>query len=313
MRKVVWSAYVMTLFMVGSSVVTGVFAAPPQVQFGLLTSAAPVEERAVGETLNMGSIDPTLDVRPLVKELSNVPGFADWKVAEVKGVRKLRNQEAKTNAILWDVQTEARSVGYLVTTPDGTGVYEFSRRAVPEVPAPLRAHLLSDGYLYVGPALHLGYIEGELGLELYNLLSGETLPTGELRNWLPDAPPILQKGDTSQQLLPLPVSRHEADHALYATGRYGQWKLGETDTGEQALQNFAQVQDVGPPSYLVYDAIPDKLYITMTLLHKVSFNASTTFFALQDPFAEPTNRAEPIYIDSSFPVSILPVAAQGYP
>ncbi|PWK06298.1 hypothetical protein C7459_12061 [Tumebacillus permanentifrigoris] len=239
--------------------------------------------------------------------IASVPGFADWQAAEVKPVRNLHDREARTNAVLWEVQAGSQMIGYLVTSPDGQHLYEFSTRPVPELPPHLQAQAAANGYLYGGPALQLAYVNGEQGAELVNLLTGEMLPDGELLDRVPDTVPVAQKTAGSPRVLPLPTTAHAQDDAFYATGLYGKAQLGDADTGVQPLQEFAKQADYRQPTMIVYDAIPDKLYITLSLSKAIHLGADTTFLAVHDPFALNAEQSQPIYIDSRFPVTAVPV------
>ncbi|MBL0387020.1 hypothetical protein JJB07_10195 [Tumebacillus sp. ITR2] len=302
MRKLVWSACMITVCMVGSSVVTGTFATP-NVQPALSVLD---EQRAMDEmTVSIVPVDSKLDVRPLVLSLAGVPGFADWREAGVEAVRNLNNRDGERNAVLWNVQAGGTSLGYLVTTPDGQAVYEFSHRPVPELPA--NVHAIPNGYLYGGPSLQLAYVQGEQGPQLFNLLTGEELPNGELLNRVPDTIPALEKGEVSAQVHPLPATVSGDDDAVYATGLYGKMKLGDQRTGVIPLQEFAKKQAVANPTQLVYDAIPDKLYVTLNLQQILDLTPTTTFLAVTDPFALSDEQRQPIYIHSDFPVAAVPV------
>jgi hypothetical protein len=318
MQKFIWSACLLSAVLLGP---TTKFVKPADSILAEQAAAATVSTALVGQgvmdelSVAVQPVDAKLDVRPLLGVIAGVPGFADWQGAEAQAVRHLHDREARTNAVLWRVKGGEQAVGYLVTSPDGQAVYEFSRRPVPELPAHLRGQGVDNGYLYGGPTLQLAYVNGAQGAELVQLLTGEMLPSGELLNRVPDdvpamktaRGPAMEKTEASAQVLSLPASPHAEDDAVYATGLYGQSKLGQPDTGVLPLQEFAKQEAYPRPAMVVYDAIPDKFYIALTLSQTIRLGGETAFLAVNDPFAMTPEQKLPIYINSQFPVCAVPV------
>ncbi|KEO82648.1 hypothetical protein [Tumebacillus flagellatus] len=306
MKNMVWSACMISVMMVGSSVVSGTMVSP---KGNSPVAVSVLDEQRVmdGQTVTVTPVDSSLDVHPLLGVVASVPGFEDWGSADVAAVRNLHDREGAVNAVLWRVQTGGKALGYLVTTPDGQSLYEFSRRPTPELPGDEQA--IPNGYLYGGPALQLAYVQGQQGPQLYNLMSGEELPSGELLNRVPDKLPALalEKKQQSAAVTALPEIVHGEDDAVYATGLYGKMKLGEQGTGGVPLQEFAKQTEAAEPAEMVYDAIPDKLFVALNLQQKITLTPEATYFGVTDPFALNDAQRQPVYVNAEFPVTAVPV------
>ncbi|MGB8953763.1 MAG: hypothetical protein WCC10_00170 [Tumebacillaceae bacterium] len=222
--------------------------------------------------------------------------FADWRGAKAVTMRRLNAPTGEQAAALWQVERDGRELGYLVTAPDGNALYEFSRRPVPTLPAAMQDKLVDNGYLYIGPMMHLAYLNGTDGLELYNMQNGETLPTGEL---LARMPGLAQEtvADGTRIERDLPRSARPEEDALYALGLYGM-KKGIVPLS--ALMERAENNSLNRPTYVVYDAVPDKLRIALAA-ERIIRQGDRVLIGVRDPFAL---QSQPlVYIDSRFPVS----------
>ena len=247
------------------------------------------------------------NIAALVETLAQITEFADWEQGQALPIRTLFDPSGHPNALLWKVESGGAERGYIVSTLDGGNAYEFSHHAVPEVPESLQSKMVDNGYVYAGPMLHLAYIHGLDGLELYNLLNGETLPTGELQDRLPKSVSVqMGEKDQNAQFAEHLLKRSTApeDDALYATGLYGTYKLG-TQKGIHPLQEYAKRDAFEKPSFVVYDAIPDKMTVPLAMT-KIVKHGTVTFVGLQNPFVERADEQLPVYIDSRFPVFVVP-------
>ncbi|MGZ4135312.1 MAG: hypothetical protein ACXVPC_09125, partial [Tumebacillaceae bacterium] len=177
--------------------------------------------------VRMDSPSTLTNVSALLHTLAEIAEFADWKQGQTQPIRELFDPSGHPNASLWKVEVGGEERGYLVTTLDGANAYEFSHRTAPEVPDSLQSKMMDNGYVYAGPMLHLAYIHGLDGLELYNLFTGESLPTGELQDRVPKLMPVPKatpdmakdvKSEFGEHLLQR--SKSPEDDALYATGLY---------------------------------------------------------------------------------------------
>lgn len=271
--------------------------------------------QASSDVKNQEETTASVDVTPLLNRIATWDEFSDWQQGQATKVRTLYDPTGIANALLWKItNVHSQPVGYLVSTLDGKQAYEFSHRELPTVPANLEPKIMENGYLYAGPMLHLVYVHGLDGLELYNLMTGETLPTGELLNTVPQLQPDANAGQqpTTEQVIEhaLPRSAALEDDAFYATGRFGQFKLKQQKgilPLAEALQGDAQALKTGR-SFVVYDAIPDKLTVPLAMT-KVVQQGAMTYVGLQDPFAETEVKQLPVYIDSRFPVYAVPLGA----
>jgi hypothetical protein len=247
------------------------------------------------------------NISGFVDNVSQLVEFADWKQAQAVFVRTLYDPSGHQNSLLWKVVFGAEDRGYFVTTLDGSNVFEYSHRAVPQVPESLQSKMVDNGYLYAGPMLHLAYIHGLDGLELYNLLTGETLPNGELQNGVPHLQPLADEtnvqGERVERLLKRSTTLE--DDALYATGLFGKYKLGN-QKDVQPLKEYVKGDAFEKPAFVVYDAIPNKMTVPLAMT-KIVKQGTTTYVGLQDPFAETAEEKLPVYIDSRFPVFVVPV------
>ena len=231
-----------------------------------------------------------------VESVAHLAEFADWRGGAAVAVRRLNTPTGEQAATLWQVERGGRELGYLVTAPDGNALYEFSRRQVPTLPAALQDKLVDNGYLYVGPLMHLAYLNFADGQELYNMQNGETLPTGELLARMP----ILTQGTVAEGTRierDLPRSARPEEDALDAVGLYGM-KKGIVPLS--ALIERAENNSLNQPAYIVYDAVPDKLRIALAA-ERIIRQGDRVAIGVRDPFASPK---EPlVYIDSRFSVS----------
>ncbi|MGZ4111317.1 MAG: hypothetical protein ACXVP5_02625, partial [Tumebacillaceae bacterium] len=135
---------------------------------------------------------------------------------------------------------------------------------------------------------------------------------GELQDRVPKLMPVPKatpdmakdvKSEFGEHLLQR--SKSPEDDALYATGLYGQYKLG-TQKGIQPLQEYAKGNAFEKPSFVVYDAIPDKMTVPLAMT-KIIHHGSITYVGLQNPFSEKAVEQTSVYIDSRFPVFVVPV------
>lgn len=249
------------------------------------------------------SSSQVVDITALLQRISAISSYTDWQGAAAQPVRSLHNPDGQQQALLWSVQANEQPAGYLVTSLDGQHVYEFSRGAVPALPEHLQGKELSEGYIYAGPMLHLVYYRTDgATLDLYNLQTGETLPWGELKNRVPasGAAVAAQRSTIEHDVA---ISKSPDSDALYATGRFGQLNL-EPDAnqkGVRQLRSYAAGDTFTEPSYVVYDAVPDKLIIALQVTKVVS-QGQETYLQVRDPF---TPETESVYIDSRFPVSVF--------
>ena len=231
-----------------------------------------------------------------MESVAQLAEFADWRGATAVAMRRLNAPTGEQAATLWQVERGGRELGYLVTAPDGNALHEFSRSPAPVLPAAMQDKLVDNGYLYVGPMMHLAYLNGAEGLELYNMHSGETLPTGEL---LARMPSLAQEtvADGTQVERDLPRSACPEEDALYAVGLYGM-KKGTVPLS--ALIERAENSSLNRPAYVVYDAVPDKLRIALAA-ERIIRQGDRVAIGVRDPFAAPDRPL--VYIDSRFPVS----------
>jgi hypothetical protein len=265
-------------------------------------SAAPASTKA-----SLSKRVEARNVEQHLEQIAQLSEFNDWSGAKAQQVRPLYNPEGRQNAILWSVQTAQGPAGYLVTSKDGKHLYEFSRRSVPALPEELRGQELEGGYIYAGPMLHLVYYRsGSTALNLYNLQTGETLPFGELQDFVPAAlraesavPPATERE--------VPRSVSPETDALYATGLFGKQKLGSAQTGALPLKAYAAGGTHTVPAYLVYDAVADKFYVTLEIT-KIITQGSLRYLRVHDPFSTGDGEAD-VYIDSRFPVTAFPLTA----
>lgn len=248
---------------------------------------------------------PVIDIAAQVQRLSTISAFQDWKTATAQPVRALHNPEGRQNALLWSVQVSGRSAGYLVTSADGQHLYEFSRAAIPALPEQLQGRELTEGYIYAGPMLHLVYLHtGGAILDLYNLQTGETLPWGEVINHVPEPAAAVAPATTATEHAVVQSASPDSD-ALYATGRAGQHKRNASPKGVHPLQSYAAGDTFDRPSYLVYDAVPDKVTVTLQVT-SVATLGELRYLQVRDPF---NPEAEAVYIDSRFPVDVFLTAS----
>lgn len=266
-------------------------------------SRANTDTRTGKKEAAYGTLASDISVSPLLQQLSALPAFADWQNAQGLYVRDLYDPEGSLVARLWEVaagDTASKTLGYLVTTPDGTQAYEFSRRTLPALPAVYAEQALPNSYIYAGPMLHLVYLKQMGRLELYNLLTGEILPYGELIGrvplLLPKQPTEPSAPATERQI---PFSENPEADALYAVGLYGQQQLAQKRG--LSLRDFSAQETLpSKPAYVVYDAIDDKLYITLALTGTVE-SGGARYAELQDPFLP----AEPVYATGQFDVDVF--------
>jgi hypothetical protein len=253
----------------------------------------------------------------MVQRLATLSDFAQWKQGQAVRVRTLYSPEGKPHAQLWAVQQGKEALGYLVTTLDGTQVLEFSRRAVPELPANLQGHVLESGYVYAGPLLHLVYVRQNGTLQLCNLSTGEQVPNGELQNLLPSIGGGSDAGAQQQQQAPqreqtVAASASPSDDALYAVGLYGSAQNqakqeGATKIGVPSLQQYVQGNTWKQPAFAVFDAVQESYRMALSI-EKIAEQGGQTFVALQEPFARQELGAAPVpavYIDSRFRVNAV--------
>ena len=296
MRKKMWSAGVIIGIMISSSV-------------GHVSSAEAPQPLPPVQT------QPAIVVQPaaaLLERIAEINEFADWRGATVEFIRHLHAPTGEKNARLWHVSRQAQELGYLITTEDGQHLYEISRRHLPDVPQELQSKLLPDGYIYSGPMMHLAYVRGSEGLELYNLFTGEIMPAGELLNLVPalyetgDA--VKPQGNAAVTERHLPSSTTPADDALYATGRYGTSQIKQTE-GVLSLRTFvteSASQNTSQQAFVVYDVIPNKLFVSL-MMSKIVQQGNLTYIGLQDPFASANGEPDQplVYIDSRFDVPVI--------
>jgi len=305
MQKKLWTS-ALALLLVGGTV-TAAMAEP--------FSSTPATAQVLVQEASRSQ--PPLDTRVVslhLLELAELADFSDWRGAELSWVRTLHRPTGERAAVLWEVRQEGQVVGSLVSSTDGTHVYEFTRRPAPVLPPELRARAHPDGHIYSGPMMHLVYLQGAEGLELYNLLTGEFLPSGELRSALPDSVPASDATYATKPSGNAAVERRVADGsgtldggALLAAGHSGQ---PDNKQNVQPLHAFlTELADVDAswriPSYVTYDAIPDKLFVTCQLA-AVADTGRHLFAALRDPFAPV---APLVYIDSRLGVSAVRVSS----
>ena len=133
-------------------------------------------------------------------------------------------------------------------------------------------------------------------MELYNLQTGETLPTGELLATMP-----VLTGETvaggATVVRDLPRSQRAEEDALYAVGLAGM-KKGTVPLS--ALIERAENHSLNEPAYVVYDAVPDKLHVALAA-ERIVRQGDRVAVGVRDPFAPGGQQL--VYIDSRFPVS----------
>ncbi|ARU63247.1 hypothetical protein CBW65_21395 [Tumebacillus avium] len=276
---------------------------PTLAEAPLAAQQQPEERKQQQADTSISTSSQAVDITALLHRISAISTYTEWQGAAAQLVRSLHNPEGRQQALLWSVQANGQPAGYLVTSPDGQHVYEFSRGAVPTLPEHLQGKELTEGYIYAGPMLHLVYYhtDGDT-LDLYNLQTGETLPWGELKNKVPASGATVAARQSTVEH-EVEVSNSPDSDALYATGRFGQLKLEPDDNekGVRQLRSYAAGDTFTEPSYIVYDAVPDKLTIALQVTKVVS-QGEAAYLQVRNPF---TPETESVYIDSRFPVSVF--------
>ncbi|ASS74977.1 hypothetical protein CIG75_08240 [Tumebacillus algifaecis] len=268
-----------------------------------VTATQPAQQRQKDLNIRTPQLSEAPDITALLQRVAKLSEFSGWQGATAQFVRVLHNTVGRQNALLYHIQSDGQPAGYVVTTPDGQRLFEFGRQQARMPPEEVESQLLESGYLYAGPMLHLvyyGHDHDGATLDLYNLLTGETLPWGEVRSKVP----VMDVAQTSPILAEYDVasSTSTESDALYATGRFGQFQLqAANQKGVYPLQTYAAGDTFSAPSYIVYDAIPGKLYVTLQVTKVVALE-SGRYVKVQDPFAQ--DRAA-VYIDSRFPVNVF--------
>lgn len=243
------------------------------------------------------------DITPLLQRLAKLGDFHEWAGASATRVRQLENRSGTAVAILWSVQLDDRASGYVVTSPDGVTLYEWSRGAVPDLPEKLRGKLAGEQYLYAGPTLHLvSFRAADSTAQLYNLFTGETLAGGKLEELVPKLTGTSGNvGDRAVERKVASPSDPELD-ALFAVGRYGQHKLDLVRGADVfTLREFSRADSFANPAFLVFDPIPDKLYVSLQVMAVIS-QGDDRYLAVRDPFAK---AGATVYIDSRFPLLVI--------
>jgi len=238
--------------------------------------------------------------------------LSDWREGDARIVRELHAPTGERNALLFAVEKDGTALGYVVTAVDGQQVYEFSRRSVPELGNEMSGGVLASGYMYSGPLMHLAYWQGAEGLEVYNLLTGEKVPAGELLNHVPDLgaeDAAKPSGNTAAIERRLPRGERPDSHAVHASGLYGM-SLSQQTEGVRPLRAFLaesmRPHTLETPSFIVFDAIPDKLYMTYGITSLLELPNGIAFVGLTDPF-QPDLPA--VYISSTFDVPAVTLPA----
>ncbi|HEU4963317.1 MAG TPA: hypothetical protein VFV52_05580 [Bacilli bacterium] len=268
-----------------------------------ITAKTDVDKQAYAN--GVFALPSDISVAPLVLQVANSEPFADWKQGQASYVRDLYDPHGNLQARLWQVNegsADGAYLGYLVSTPDGQGVYEYSRHALPTLPDAFAEQALEEGYIYAGPLLHLVYLKQEGRLELFNLMTGEMLPYGELINRVPAG--ALGFEDYAGQGVTHRTFTSSVDaeaDALYATGRYGQDKLKGAKSSLSLTQfaNKAGQDAVSKPAYAVYDAISNKVYVPLAITDLLQ-QGETAFVGLQDPFLG----GESVYVTAQYNIPV---------
>lgn len=257
-------------------------------------------ERASAQSLT----EQSMTISPLAERISHQSGFADWQGADAVLLRTLYDPSGHETALLWQIEREGVATGYLVSTLDGQNVYEYSRKSAPSLPSAIAGQAVAQGHIYAGPGLHLVWLNGEQGLELYDLVRRQTLPGGELLGKLPALTPMPESAPLREQDLAAVAS--PADSALYAVGLFGAAKLHAQKAGFPSLAAYAGEEAGAEPAFVVYEAIPDRLKIVLQISRLVR-HGDFAYAGLIDPFAE-GEETVPVYVDSRFPVAAVPVS-----
>lgn len=257
-------------------------------------------ERASAQSLT----EQSMNISPLAERISHQSGFADWLAADAVLLRTLYDPDGHETALLWQIEREGVATGYLVSTLDGQNVYEYSRQSAPSLPSDIAGQAVAQGHMYAGPGLHLVWLNGEQGLELYDLVRRQTLPGGELVGKLPALTPMPESAPLREQDLAAVAS--PADSALYAVGLFGAAKHHAQKTGFPSLAAYAGEEAGAEPAFVVYESIPDRLKIVLQISRLIR-HGDFTYAGLIDPFTEGEEPA-PVYVDSRFPVAAVPVS-----